>query len=167
MQIAMALLALLTLVQDKEDPRFKYWSSCKVGSWVKTRMAMEQGGMQFEMDQTQKLMDIADDKVTLEVSGTQKFNGKESPLRARKQEIKQKYKESEIQIEKEGDENIEVAGKSYKCHWLDMTTKSGPNPGHMKVWMTSEVPGGAIKAELTPPNSPGPIVITAVEWEKK
>lgn len=167
MRIAMAFLALLSLVQDKDDPRYKYWSSCKAGSWVKSHMVVEQGGMQFETDQVQKLVDIADDKVTLEVSGTRKFNGKESPMPPRKQEIRAKYKEGDTNIESEGDETLEVAGKSYKCHWIQMTMKSGPNPGHMKAWMTSDVPGGVLKAEVTPPNSPTPVVLTAVEWEKK
>ena len=167
MQIVLALAALLVLVQDKDDPRYKYWSSCKVGSWVKTRMSMDQGGVQFEMDQVQKLIDIADDKVTLEISGTRKFNGKELPMPPRKQDIRAKYKEGDVLIEKEGDEEIEVAGKKFKCHWLELTTRNGPNPGKMKAWMTEEVPGGVIKAEITPPNNPVPLVMTAVEWEKK
>lgn len=166
MKIVLALMALSGMVQDKEDPRYKYWSNCKVGSWVKTRTVMDQGGAKGEVEQIQKLLEIAEDKITIEVSGTMKMNGRELPMPARKQEIKAKYAETDTQVEKEGDEEIEVAGKKLQCHWLEMTMKTGPSKGKMKVWMSPEVPGGGAQAEVTPPNGKT-MTISAVEWEKK
>jgi hypothetical protein len=36
----------------------------------------------------------------------------------------------------------------------------------MKAWMSKEVPGGTAKAEMSPEGQK-PIILTAVEWEKK
>jgi hypothetical protein len=166
MQMLLASMILLAGLQEKDDPRFKYWSDCKVGSWVKTKMVVDQGGAKGEIEQTQKLLEITDDKVTIEISGRMNMGGKEIPIRPRKQDIKARYTEGDVHIQTEGDEEIEVAGKKLKCHWLDMTLRTGPNPGKMKVWMTSEIPGGGAQAEVTPPNGTT-MMITAVEWEKK
>jgi hypothetical protein len=166
MKIILALTALLAVVQDKEDPRFKYWSNCKVGSWVKTKMVIDQGEMKGEMEQTQKLVEVADDKLTIEISGNMKLAGKERPIPPRKQEIKAKDTEGTVQIDKEGDEEIEIAGKMLKCHWYEMTVKAGANPMKMKAWMSSEIPGGGAKVEVTPPNQKT-VTMTAAEWEKK
>jgi len=46
---------------------------------------------------------------------------------------------------KEGDEEIEVKGKKYKCHWYEWTTKGDGETTTHKLWQSSEVPGGTVK----------------------
>ena len=168
MQIVLALAAFLSMAQDKEDPRYKYWSSCKAGSWVKSRMEVEQpGGQKMEMEQVQKLLEITAEKITVEISGTMKMAGKEMPMPARKQEITLKDAKGDVKIEKEGDEEIEVAGKKLACHWYEMTVKSGAQEMKMKAWMSTEIPGGTAKAEMMSPVQQKPMILTAVEWKKE
>ncbi|HXX93613.1 MAG TPA: hypothetical protein VEN81_08260, partial [Planctomycetota bacterium] len=143
MHMILVVASMLSMVQEKEDPRFKYWSSCKVGSWVKTKMALNQGGQNGEMVQIQKLVEIGEEKVTLEVSGSMTMAGREMQIPARKQEIKAKTPEGDVKIEKEGDEEIEVGGKSLKCHWVEFELKTPPSQSRMKVWLNSDIPGGA------------------------
>jgi len=166
MNIVLALASLLAMVQDKEDPRFKYWSSCKAGSWVKAKMIIEQGTIKNEMEQVQKLLDVGEDKITVEITGTMKVNGQEMAMPTKKQEIKLKDTEGKVQVDKEGDEEIEVGGKKLKCHWYEMTVKGGPTEMKMKAWMSTEIPGGSAKVEMTPPGQKL-MTMTAVEWEKK
>ena len=179
MQITLVLAALCAMAQDKQDkpaqdkpaelvenPLFKYWTGCKAGSWVKMTMEMDQGGQKVETEQVQKLLELADDKVVLEVSGKMKMAAGEFPMPARKQDVKAKEPADKVKIEKEGDEEIEVAGKKLKCHWYELAVQAGPKPMKIKAWMTKEVPGGIVKTEMTP-DGQKTMVMSAVEWEKK
>ncbi len=64
----------------------------------------------------------------------------------------------------EGDEEIEVAGKKLKCHWIEGTQKETHK---VKFWVSKEIPGGVAKAEISGGDIPGPLKITATSWEKK
>jgi hypothetical protein len=171
MQIVLAMAAFLSMAQDKpaelkDNPLFKYWTDCKAGSWVKMTMEIDQGGQKVETEQIQKLLEVAEDKVVLEVSGKMKMAAGEFPLPARKQDVKAKEPGDKVKIEKEGDEEIEVAGKKLKCHWYELTIEVGPKPMKMKAWMAKEIPGGLAKSEMSPEGQKMMVMI-AVEWEKK
>ena len=61
MQIPLVLAAICAMAQDKpaelkDNPLYKYWADCKVGSWVKLTMSFEQAGQKYESEQTQKLL---------------------------------------------------------------------------------------------------------------
>jgi len=165
--VLVAAMMLLGPRQDVENPQFKYWSGCKPGSWVKMKMEMEVGGNKSEGEMSYKLLELKDDVAVVEVSGKMKAGAQEFPIPAQKQEIKAKEPADKVKIEKEGDEVIEVAGKKLKCHWYEFTTKNGDQTSKSKAWLSMDVPGGITKGEMGLPNSDKPMIMTAVEWEKK
>ena len=160
-----AVLVLLGMTQDVDNPQFKYWSGCKPGSWVKMTMSMESAGQKIEGEMTYKLLELKDDVAVVEVTGKSKVGGQEYPIPAQKQEIKAKEPADKVKIEKEGDEEIEVAGKKLKCRWFEVTMKG--NDKKSKAWMSMDIPGGMAKAEMGLPSGDKPMTMTAVEWEKK
>ena len=160
-------LAFLGTVQEVDNPQFKYWSSCKPGSWVKMKMEMEMAGKKAESETIHKLLEIKDGIAVIEVSGKTKMGEKEFPLPAQKQEIKAKESADKIKIEKEGEEEIEVAGKKLQCRWFEVTSKSGDKESKSKVWMSMDIPGGMAKGLMGLPRSEKAAQMTALEWEKK
>jgi hypothetical protein len=50
---------------------------------------------------------------------------------------------------KEGEEEIEVAGKPTKVHWVESTVKIGGETSMEKLWWTDAVPGGTVKLVTT------------------
>jgi hypothetical protein len=160
-----AVLVLLGIGQDVDNPQFKYWSGCKAGSWVKMTMNMETGGQKIEGEMTYKLLELKDDVAIVEVTGKSKVGGQEYPIPPTKQEIKAKEPADKVKIEKEGDEEIEVAGKKLKCHWFEFTSKGSEKKS--KAWMSMDIPGGMAKGEMGLPSSDKPMTMAAVEWEKK
>jgi hypothetical protein len=166
MSVLAAALAILGMTQEVDNPQFKYWSGCKPGSWVKVKMAMESGGQKFDSEMTYKLLELRDDLAVVEITGKTKMGEKEFPVPAQKQEIKAKESADKIKIDKEGDEEIEVAGKKLPCHWYEFTIKAGDKETKGKAWMSKDIPGGMGKGEMKPPGT-GPILLSAIEWEKK
>ena len=158
------VVGLLGMSQDVDNPQFKYWNGCKSGSWVKMRMEMNQAGQKIESETTHTLLELKDDVAVVEITGKSKFGDKEFPLPAQKQEIKAKESADKIKIAAEGDEEIEVAGKKLKCHWIEGTQKESTK---VKFWLSKEIPGGVAKAEVSGGELPGVMKIFATGWEKK
>jgi len=167
MSVLAAVLALLGTIQEVDNLQFKYWSGCKPGSWVKMKMVLERGGKKGESDMTYTLLELKDDMAVVEVAGISRFGEKEYPISAQKQEIKAKEPADKTKIEKEGDEEIEVAGKKLKCHWYEYSNKVGDKESKGKAWMSMDIPGGVARGETMLPGSDKLMILTAVEWEKK
>ena len=139
----MLLLATsMFLAQDVVDnPQYKYWSTCKVGSWAKMKMDMDQGGQKIEGEMTYKLLEIKDEVVVVEVTGKSKFGGQEYPIPPQKQEIKAKESADKVKIQKEGDEEIEVAGKKMKCKWIETEMEINGQKTVSRIYTNEEIPG--------------------------
>jgi hypothetical protein len=87
----------------------------------------------------------------------------------RKEEIPAK-KERIPQVEKTGDEEVEIGGKKIKCEVYSIVDKpAGNRPTiRVKAWVSKDIPGGSVKAEMTPDGQEKPTGFsTVVEWEKK
>ena len=167
MSLLAAFLTVLAGAQEVENLQYKYWSNCKPGSWVKMRMEMEAGGQKVDSEITYKLLELKDDMVVIEATGKSKLGGQEILVPVQKQEIKAKEPADKTKIEKEGDEEIEVAGKKLKCHWYQFSNKVGEAETKGKGWMSMDIPGGMAKGEMTPSGAVKLITMTALEWEKK
>lgn len=166
MSLLASILAFLAAVQEVDNLQYKYWANCKPGSWVKMKMEMEIGGQKGDSEMTYKLLEVKPDMVIVEVSGKSKFGGQEYPVAPQKQEFKAKEPADKTKIEKEGDEEIEVAGKKLKCHWYQFSNKVGETETKGKGWMSMDIPGGMAKGEMKPSGTTT-ILMTALEWEKK
>jgi hypothetical protein len=160
------LLAMLLLfAQEADDPAFKRWSGSKVGSWVKFRRETvsadgKVGDLKTEFPQT--LIEADGQKVAVEtvlVGGGQAGKPLKDTYRP-KTPLADK-------IEKEGDEEIEIAGKKLACHWVQgnffLTGRT-----LARIYLHPDAPGGIVRMDL--------IVFgegkaharqVAIGWEKK
>lgn len=162
--LAVALLPLLT--QAKENPEFTYWSEHKAGSWAKIKLEVDAQGAKIVVEATHTLLETGADKVVVEQKNKVTANGQAQPESTEKEEIfKDPAKDKNpVKIEKEGDEEIEVAGKKLKCHWIEGTQKDTTK---VKFWLSKEIPGGIAKGEVSGGELPGAMKMIATAWEKK
>ena len=153
---AIALMATASVVRaadEVENPRYKVWSSFKVGSSETLEGKITMGPNEVTVTMTTTLKELVEDHATLEravtavVMGHDHTNPPQSetvPAKAEKREM------TELPNEK-----IEAAGKTFDCKVIE-TTGNVPmgRPGapaqtvKMKLWVSSEVPGGLVKMEM-------------------
>jgi len=168
MQISLSLVAAallsLTLQGKDANPEFAYWAEIKTGSWVKLKMEMETQGVKILVQSTHTLLETGKDKVVVERKSKVSANGVDQPEQTDKDEVLRDKDKDPVKIEKEGDEEIEVAGKKLQCHWIQGTQKA---ESKVKFWLSKEIPGGVAKAEVSGGELPGVMKIFAVAWEKK
>jgi len=157
-------IALTCLLQAKENPEFTWWAKSKAGSWVKLKMEAEAQGIKILVESTHTLLEITADKAVVEQKTKVSAGGQAQPENTEKEEILKDKEKDPITIEKEGDEEIEVAGKKLKCHWIQGVQKEKTK---VKFWLAKEIPGGVAKGEVSGGEIPGVMTISAVAWEKK
>lgn len=162
----MALAALLA--QEKDNPQFEAWKSFKPGSWVKHQMKMNAGGQEMESETTTTLLEQSGDKIVVEVKNKMKVGGQTMEMPVQKQEITpapDPAKQGEIK--KEGEEEVEVGGKKYKCTVYTSQVAQGGQTMKGKFWISKDVPGGMVKGEFSGEQLPEPMKLTLMEFEKK
>jgi hypothetical protein len=167
-KIAGAVLLAALLCQDKANPDYEYWSECKPGSWVKSRMEFENQGKMVEYETVTRLLEITPEKAVVELLRRLKTGDKSIDSPPQKAEIKAKGAQSGTTVT-EKDEEITISGKTLKCRYYEIETESPDKKTKtvVKAWMSKEIPGGAARSEVTSPQLKGPIRVTALEWEKK
>src|SRR5262249_3922318 len=164
---ALTCLALATArAADADDlvpnPRYKGWADFKPGATVthkeKTRFPAGSPQNKYypegvdERDVTYKLVSVSPDKVVVEtvVLDYELLSQIETaPTRITyPAKVKRAYVEGareQLKV-KEGKEDIEVQGKTYKCEWYETTrTTSDGEVMTRKRWIAAEVPGGIVK----------------------
>lgn len=161
--MTMLLAALLcTATQEVENPEYKHWASFKVGSFVKLKSEIENEGrkMELPLEITFTLIELDDKKAVIEEVTVNTMQPKDSPKqeKAKKKTVRATRKAEDV---KEGDEEVEVAGKKLACHWTEI---KGPG-GVFKMWTNPEVPG-PVKMEVGMV-SKSIQRLTASSWEKK
>lgn len=160
------LLALLVLfAQDADDPIFKRWSGSKVGSWVKfKRETTTADGKVVDLKQeiTQTLVEVDEQKVVIESI----LEGGGKPGKPKRDTYRAKTPLPD-KIEKEGDEEIEIAGKKLACHWIQGNLfLSGRTLS--RIYVHADVPGGVVRTDLIVFGEGKPHARNvAVGWEKK
>lgn len=164
MKLLLLTAAVLLGLQDAENPDYNRWASFKAGSWVKCKSEIDNGGnkMALPMETTFTLLEVDEKQVVVEEVTVNTMQPKDSPKqeKARKRTYKATRKAKEGDV-KEGDEEIEAAGKKIACHWTEVQGASGT----VKTWVSPEVPGVA-KMEVSLA-SKSIQRLTAVAWEKK
>jgi len=161
--LLLASAALLAL-QDVENPEYKRWAPFKAGSWAKCRTEIENGGnkMVLPTETTFTLLEVDDKQVVVEELTLNTLQPKDSPKQEKAKKRTYKATRGKGKEEaKEGDDEIEVAGKKLACHWTEVPGASGT----VKTWVSPEVPGVVKMEVLLPSKSIQRLVATA--WEKK
>ena len=157
------VVALLSFAAQSKNPEYDYWAGCKVGSWAKIKIEGEVAGQKAAMDTTHTLLELGKEKAVVERKMKMTLGGKEQPEQSEKENVPSDKDPNPVKIAKEGDEEIEVAGKKLKCHWIEGT--QGENT-KVKMWLSKEIPGGIAKGEMTEAGQ-GTMKLTATSWEKK
>jgi hypothetical protein len=166
--IAFFVATFLLCAQEISSPEYEYWASCKPESWVKTRMEFDNQGKKMEYESVTRLLEASPEKVVVETLRRLKTGDKTIDSAPQKTEYRAKMPaKGKILVDK--DDEISVAGKTLKCRYYEIEVENADRTSKttLKAWMSKEIPGGAAKSEVTSPQFKGPIVITALEWEKK
>ena len=170
---ALAALTCLALATargaDTDDlvtnPRYKGWADFKPGATVthkeKTRFpAGSPQGKYYpegvdERDVTYKLVSVSPDKVVVEtvVLDYELLSQVEAaptriiyPAKVKRANVEGARERLKV---KEGKEDVEALGKTYKCEWYETTrTTADGEVVTRRRWIAAEVPGGIVK-ELT------------------
>jgi hypothetical protein len=164
LQTFLSATLFLGLLAAPGEVEFDYWSNHKVGSWVKLEMSIETQGVKVLVSAQHTMLELNAEKAVIERKSKVSTNGMEQPESTEKDELLKGVDKEPIKIEKEGDEEIEVAGKKLKCHWIEGTQKETHK---VKFWVTKDVPGGVVKADISGGDIPAPMKIVATSWEKK
>jgi hypothetical protein len=163
-----AFSALAGLRRDDDNPEYKLWSGFKKGAWVKHKMTNEMTGFKSEMENTTKLEDLTADKAVIETVMVMSGNKLPAQKRDVPAKVKTEAAKGDAPKPKEGDEEIEIAGKKVKCHWVETTTETNGNKTVAKVWQSKDIPGGMAKMEAnTTGAATSKMVMVAVEWKNE
>jgi hypothetical protein len=166
----LASMATKTALADeaRPNPPYKNWAAFNVGasSTLKSVLIDHSGDDPNTIDATArpegaaeqlvtyKMMQKTPEKVVIEQTDTDLEAGSETEHPS----VKITYpatvstpKPSNANVSgvKEGDEEIEVAGKPMKVHWVESTVKIGDETSIDKLWWTDAVPGGTVKQVTT------------------
>ena len=161
----MLLGILLLLAQEADDPIFKRWSGCKPGSWIKfKRETVTAEGKVMELNQViiQTLVEADDKKVVVETTleGAAKAGKPTRDTYRVKTPLPDK-------IEKEGDEEIEIAGKKTTCHWIQGNLFIAGRT-LSRIYLNPDVPGGVVRIDLIAfGEGKTHVRHVATGWEKK
>jgi hypothetical protein len=157
------LVPVFTSAAEPEDPYYKQWASFKTGSNVTLVGRAEDTKGIEAFTQTITLKEIGNDYLMIEISRKMETSG---PI------VKNKKVDRFIsrtdKIEFRGQEEIDVAGKKFKCqkYTLTITDDSGKEMMRFDYWFHPDIPGAArIVAQSSSGTSTA--TQTAVSWEKK
>jgi len=170
--LAVAAAALsLAAVQDEmvENPEYKGWAGQKVGAWVKWKTEMDGGGMKMESTTTTKVKEITTEKVVLgmvtemDMGGTKRSMPMPDRIAPAKVKKGTDSEGSKCEVTAEGDEEVEVKGEKYKCHWIEMKVTSKQGVSTIKHWRTDKLIGGV--AKMTIKSEKMTMTMTTVDWK--
>jgi hypothetical protein len=181
---------------DVANPEHGRWSGVKPGSWVTFEQPC---GKDALMQETYKLLEYSAERAVLECRKVE--NGFEYPLYPQTIPAKIKGEEGdgaealkpeggELETQGpggktkylwkksgEGDEEIEVAGKKLKCHWV-LVKRQTISPVDMfndrssaKTWYSDEIPGRVARIEMSrwiKDNPPHDFVVIRIvkDWKR-
>ena len=172
-KIALFVAAALSLAAVQEEmvdnPEYQGWKGQKVGAWVKYKSEMDGGGMKMESVTTTKVKEITAEKVVLDMSTEMDMGGQKRTMNLPGRTAPAKVKKgtdsegSKVEITAEGDEEVEVKGTKYKCHWVEMKVTTKEGVATLKHWRTDKIIGGA--AKMTMKSDKMTMTMTVLDWK--
>ena len=164
--VLLALAAGPALAQEMiENGEFTTWHKFKKGTSITTKVS-QTGGMPFENTVTVTLVDVADDKIVLEMVGVRKEMGMEIKDPAVKRDVpktvplpKGAPKPPPVGAKpegtyEEGTETLKIGGTEVKAKWYKVKNEMGGVKSDAKMWFSEDVPGMMVKLEATTTGTP-------------
>ncbi len=158
--VAVSVIAMAGSVvraEQVDSPRYQAWANFKVGTIVILDGTMSNGPMEAQTELKEKLVELTPDSATVELTSTMTVMGQQHISPTRKQQIA--AKEEKQDITEAGEESIDAMGKTFKCKILELKNDTpgpgGGSAGQLKIWVSPEVPGGAVKMSFDRPDPKG------------
>ncbi|MCX7804813.1 MAG: hypothetical protein N3A38_06435 [Planctomycetota bacterium] len=129
------------------------YSRAKVGDWVEHVTETESGGKKM-YSKTRREVKAADEK-SVTIATTVEAEGMKMPPSEQKIDLAAYYRpeagQGTVKPEiKEGEEEIEVGGRKYRCRWVEMKVAPAGIETISKTWMCPDVPlDGIVRQETT------------------
>jgi hypothetical protein len=146
-------------------PEYANWASCQPGSWVRMRVDLKVEDSKSSVEVQRTLLECRLDKVILE----QKVVSTGRGLKGYCKELFGRF-DIEYGQKSEDVENLQFAGKTVKCRWVECHFQSGRDIAHVRRWRLMDIPGGLarIDIEVSPEGAPLQYMTAVVTgWEKR
>ena len=152
--------------EQQDSQAYLHWAKFKPGSTATMTGEADNGGQKVKLDMTNTLVEVTKEKIVLEATSTYSFAGKEQKSPPRKRDVAAR-EEKKSEIKELGEEEIEAAGKKFKCKVIEGEGEGagGAAKAKAKIWISEEVPGGAVKMILT--GDKGTMTFTLKSFEVK
>ncbi len=148
--LALMLASSLSRAADQVDnPQYSAWAKYAVNSSQTLEGTMQAGSMKITQTMVRKLTEKADDHLTVEMTVTMQMMGQEHATPPLK--ITVPAKTDPKSATSLANEKVEAAGKTFDCKVYEVKSDSpkGGGDAKMKIWVSSDVPGGLVKMETT------------------
>ena len=158
---------LVALAVAPEDPYYKNWAQCQVGSSVDltgTSVSPSEGNSSFK--QTITLKEVKTDHLVIHISRV------EGSKRTDKSKKIGRFISEKSKLKDLGQEEITLAGKKFKCHKYKLTHvyDDGKEMIVFTYWFHPDIPGAAKilgQASDAAGETIDTTTQTAVRWQKK
>src|SRR5438046_3079564 len=107
--VLVVVAAAAARAEQVEDPRYAAWKDYAIGSSARYETETAAGGQKMLFESTHKLLEKADDHVTVEVTTSYTIDGAKHSVPPQKQNIAAKSEKKNV-AEKES-EDVKAAGK--------------------------------------------------------
>jgi len=157
---ALGLSSAAASAADDANPVYASWAKCKAGTSVRAVTEADAMGQKSKIEVTTTLVEVAKDKVTVEVKTAIEAGGQKMEQPGTKMEIaaagggaatgpgtgSASAPGSDV---KQSDEDVTIAGKAYKCHVVEANAKTGTVATHSKTYTSADVPGYVVKMDAS------------------
>jgi hypothetical protein len=147
MVLAMAFVARSARADDSVNPEYKIWSDFNVGSseTIEGTMSLPQGDVVATT--TSKLTEKTADHLSVEVSQSMLIGGMSRALPPRTTTVPAAPDPAK-KVKQIGTEDVTAAGKTFSCKIYTTDNPQLASKVDVKIWMSSEVPGGVVKVQV-------------------
>jgi hypothetical protein len=146
--LCVCILSPVLRADDDVNPAFQAWTAFGVGSSSTFESTIDSPHGKSTTTTTMTLLEKAADHVVIETSQlTMMIDGKSQTIPAMKTTIPAAKDPSKEQTQV-GTEDVTAAGKTFSCKIYTPTHPKSGVQGQIKVWASTDVPGGAVKMEV-------------------
>jgi hypothetical protein len=136
--------------KEKNDPvevangAYLDWSSFKPGTWVRTKQVLEQPEGKRESTSVTRLIERTPSRVLVQYGDSPA--GKVAFGATTSAPADQSASRPSSQVG-EGDETLEIRGRTILCHWREYRLFAGGSTCALKTWRSRVIPGALVKNE--------------------